>query len=205
MWPVLTFLHLVINKATTLFWLAAGGPLSTPQITVSSMKRAFCCTLKAAMLGKLQCWILFCRFWTLNVLLQWANIPVFILWACVGVCVCVCARARVFVCVSVDLSALHISVLAQCCYVLHRQSLAHSGRRVQGRVNTVWARRDAVPGTDAHTHTHTKTHPQTHTHTHTHTLDRQPWESQPKQNRMYIKEVASPPLFSLFLSLHPPS
>lgn len=64
-------------------------------------------------------------------------------------------------------------------------SLAHRRRRVQDRVNTVWARREAVPGTAPRTQTHI------------HTLDRQPWESQPKQNRMYIKEAVSLPIISL--------
>lgn len=71
--------------------------------------------------------------------IQWGNIPVFILSPCVCWPICV-------------------AVLALCLLRAAQSDLAHSGRRVKGRVNTVRARRDAVPGTAAHARTHAHTH-----------------------------------------------
>ena len=88
------------------------------------------------------------RFWTLSVLTSKHHSPHTL---CVGVYVCACwaERTHAFLCA-------HVSVWAAfLCAAL--PSLAQSRRRVQGRVNTVWAGGDAVPGTARHTHMHTNT------------------------------------------------
>lgn len=101
---------------------------------------------------------------------------------------------------SVDLSALHISVLAQCCYVLHRQASPIVGGEYRAG-STLCEPEETLCLAPPHTHTHTQARTNTPNNTHSRqaTLG-----ITAKQNRMYIKKAVSPPLY-LFLSLHRPS
>lgn len=125
--------------------------------------------------------------WTLNASSEqtWQSL---ILWWRVGVYVCVCwlERIRLSVCTHISVNTVLLRAAPP--------SLAHSGRRVRGQ-HCVSQRRCSA----WHSHTHTHTLTRAHKHTHN-TRDRQPWESQPKQNRMYIRRSSflSSSMFFLF-------
>lgn len=121
------------------------------------------------------------------------------LWSvCVGFCVCVCLRARVCtslcVCLCVDLSVLHVSVLAQCSNVLLRQASPTVGGEYRAG-STLWEPEETLCLAPAHAHARTHAHTREHTHTNRHTTQTT-LEITTKQNRMYDEEAVSPLPFS---------
>lgn len=112
--------------------------------------------------------------------------------------VCLSARARVHVfvcvCLCVDLSVLHVSVLAQCSNVLLRQASPTVGGEYRAG-STLWEPEETLCLAPAHAHARTHAHTRVHTHTNRHTTQTT-LEITTKQNRMYDEEAVSPLPFS---------